>query len=241
MITVQYYGHSSFLIEAGEAKILFDPFITSNPAAKGISIDQIDCTHICISHGHGDHIGDTIAIAARTGAEVICNYELALWLERKGVKKLHGINIGGEVEAGDCLVKMTTAAHSSSLPDGSYAGLAAGFLVKYRNNTLYFAGDTGLGADMKFLGETENISLAFLPIGGTFTMGPADAAKAAELLRCKQVIGMHFDTYPVIRIDREKAISTFRNTGTELILMEAGEKRNFPVTAQELKWEKLSV
>ncbi len=223
IMKIRYYGHSCFLIETEGAKILFDPFITPNELAKHININDIHCTHICVSHGHGDHVADLITLAKQNNAQVIGSYELTEWVKRQGHTSVHPLNTGGKWNFGSFVVKMTYAAHSNSLPDGTYGGLAGGFLFRAEGKTLYYAGDTALTMDMKLLGELEKIDLALLPIGDNFTMNIDDAVIASDFIRCNQVIGMHFDTFGFIKIDHEEAHNKFAEKGKTLSLMGIGE------------------
>src|SRR6516162_8032275 len=168
---IRWLGHAAMALEAAGYHILIDPFFTGNPKAV-ISADQAKADFILISHGHGDHVGDSIAIAKRTGATVIANYEISLWLDKQGVKKAHGMQHGGGHPFSFGRVKLTLAFHGSMLPDGSNGGNPCGFLLYLKDgNKIYAAQDTGLFGDMRLIGE-EGIDLAILPIGDNYTMGP---------------------------------------------------------------------
>ena len=198
---VQWLGHSCLLVESGDKRILIDPFLTGNPTA-GVSADEVQADAILISHGHGDHVGDVVAIAKRTGAPVVANYEISQWLLAQGVQNVHGLNLGGGVEVVPGIrVQMTLAFHSSSLPDGTYAGNPCGFLITCDDgSTIYDAADTCLFGDMKLIGDA-GIDLAILPIGDYFTMGPADAVKAVKLIQPRAVLPIHYNTFPPIKQD----------------------------------------
>ncbi|MCS7040752.1 MAG: metal-dependent hydrolase [Anaerolineae bacterium] len=201
-VSVVYHGHACFSVVADGKHILIDPFLTGNPLAK-IGPDEVQADFILISHGHGDHVGDAVAIAKRTGALVICNYEILNWLDKQGVKNVHPLHIGGgnRFPFGRC--KMTIAHHGSGLPDGSYGGNPGGFLLKLNaGKTIYFSGDTALTYDMKWLAD-DNVDVAILCIGDNFTMGPDDAIKAVKLIEPKTVIPCHFGTWPYIEVDAE--------------------------------------
>ena len=195
MTQVTYFGHSCFLIETLGVKVLFDPFITPNILAKEINLDSISCDYIFVSHGHEDHIADLESIAKRTGAKVLGSWEMHTWLNKKGITNTHPMNIGGKWDLGFAKIKMIFAAHSNSLPDGSYAGVAAGYVLQNDETCFYYAGDTALTHDMKLIAGEYNLNFAFLPIGSNFTMNATDAAKAAEFINCKNIIGMHYDTF----------------------------------------------
>ena len=217
-----FYGQASFEIETGGKKLLFDPFISQNPMAKAIDINSLKPDYILISHGHGDHVADLLQIQKNSGAIVICIAEIAGWLDSKGVHNAHGMNIGGGYNFDFGRVKMVNAIHSSTLPDGSPGGNPAGFVIYAKDKTIYFAGDTALTYDMKLLAD-ENIDWAFLPIGDNYTMGADDAIKASSFINCKNIIGMHYDTFPVIKIDKDAVKQKFVNAGINLKLLEIGE------------------
>jgi L-ascorbate metabolism protein UlaG (beta-lactamase superfamily) len=198
---VQWLGHACLLIESDGKRVLIDPFLTGNPMA-GTTADQVEADVILISHGHGDHVGDAVAIAKRTGAPVVANYEISQWLTAQGVASVHGLNLGGGVEVLPGIhVQMTLAFHSSSLPDGTYGGNPGGFLITCADGSrIYDAADTALFGDMKLIGEG-GLDLAILPIGDYFTMGPADSIRAIKLLQPKLVLPIHYDTFPPIKQD----------------------------------------
>lgn len=200
-VNVTWLGHSCWLVETGEYRLLFDPFLDHNPAAKCKAAD-ISATHIFVTHGHADHMADAAAIANRCHAEIISNYEITTWFQEKHhVKKVLGMNLGGAAKLPFGTVKQTIAFHSSSLPDGTYGGNPGGFLVKLNNPfTLYHAGDTALFSDMGMLAR-DKVDLAILPIGDLFTMGPEDSAEATALIQPRNVLPMHFNTWPPIAQD----------------------------------------
>ncbi|RYU77907.1 metal-dependent hydrolase [Hymenobacter persicinus] len=222
-MNLTYYGHSSFLLETGGRKLLFDPFISPNPLAKDIDVAQIEADYILLSHGHGDHVADVEAIGSRTGAELIGMVEVVGWFGAKGLKATYGMNVGGTLHLPFGTVKMVAALHSSSMPDGSYGGIAAGFLIEAEGKTVYFAGDTALSYEMKLLGERYNVDAALLPIGDHYTMGIDDALVAAEWAGASRIIGMHFDTFPPIAIDHAAAQAKAQQAGKELTLLKIGE------------------
>ncbi|MBN2677367.1 MAG: metal-dependent hydrolase [Anaerolineaceae bacterium] len=194
-----WYGHSAFLLNVDQHRILIDPYLSGNPMSP-VKPDTIDADFILVSHGHGDHLGDSVAIAKRTGATVISNAEICDWLREKGVKT-HAQHIGGGFSHPFGYLKLTTATHGSKLPDGTYGGNPAGFLLTTPySDRLYFAGDTGLFGDMKLIGE-EGLDVAILPIGDNYTMGPGDALRAVKLLQPQMVIPIHYNTTKLIQQD----------------------------------------
>ncbi|WP_462267872.1 metal-dependent hydrolase [Mucilaginibacter sp.] len=217
-----YYGHATFELEVNGKKLLFDPFITPNPLASAIDISTLRPDYILLSHGHGDHIADLFEIQQNSGAKVIAIAEIAAWLAGKGIADAHGMNLGGGFNFDFGRVKMVTALHSSSMPDGSYGGNPAGFIIYAEGKKFYFAGDTALTLDMKLLAD-ENLDWAALPIGDNYTMGVDDAIKAAGFINCNNIIGVHYDTFPPIKIDVEEAKEKFVKAGLNLKLPAIGE------------------
>lgn len=218
-----YYGHSCFGLETAGSHLLFDPFITPNELAKDVDISKIQADYMLISHGHDDHVADAVAIAQRTGATVVAAFEIVNWFATQGVDKAHPMNLGGGVDLPFGRVKFVTAIHSSVLPDGTYGGNPGGFVLKLGDQTVYYAGDTALTLDMKLLADSHDIDHAILPIGDNFTMGVEDAIKAAEFVGCKNVIGMHYDTFPYIEIDKEAAKEQFSKAGLTLNLLDINQ------------------
>ncbi|MBA3014616.1 MAG: metal-dependent hydrolase [Proteobacteria bacterium] len=196
---ITWYGHSCVLIESEKASLLIDPFLTGNATAP-VGPGEVNPSYILLTHGHADHVGDTIAIAKRCGATVAANFEICNWLTRQGVSNTHAQHIGGGFDYPWGRLQLTMALHGSSMPDGSYGGNPCGLLITIEGKSIYHAGDTGLFSDMKLIGET-GVDVAILPIGDNFTMGPADALRAVEFIKPKQVIPIHFSTFPVIRQD----------------------------------------
>ena len=218
-----YYGQSCFSVVINNKNILVDPFITGNELARHINIAEIEADYILVSHGHPDHTADCIAIAQGTGAKVVCCWEIHLWLNRQGVKNTHPMNTGGSWNFGDFKMKCVAAQHSSSLPDGTYAGNPMGFIVYSDEGNFYYSGDTALTMDMQFIPNWVKLNFAVLPIGDNFTMGAEDAAEAANLIKCKEIVGVHYDTFGFIKIDHEKAKQAFRKAGSVLHLVKIGE------------------
>ena len=219
---VTYYGHATILLETEKAKLLFDPFITPNELAKGVDIDSIKPDYILLTHGHVDHVADLFTIQTNSNATVICIAEIQGWLNNNDVEKVHGMNIGGSFNFDFGRVKMVNAIHSSSMPDGSYGGNPAGYVIYADGKKIYIAGDTALTYDMKLL-EDEKLDWAFLPIGDNYTMGVEDAVKAAFFINCKNIVGVHFDTFPPIKLDHEAAKAKFATVGLNFVLPEIGQ------------------
>lgn len=219
-----YYGHSCFSVEFKGTKLLFDPFITPNELAnKVIDVDSIAADYILVSHGHADHIADCVRIAGRTGAKVICSWEIYEWLGKQGISNVHPMNTGGKWNFGDFTVKVVVAQHSSGLPDGSYGGNPFGFIIYTDEANFYYSGDTALTLDMQLIPTWADLNFAVLPIGDNFTMDVADAVQAAQMVKVKQVIGVHYDTFGFIKINHEQAKKAFSDAGCTLHLLEIGE------------------
>lgn len=223
MTKLTWYGHATLGLEISDFKILVDPFFTGNPASK-VSADEVEADFILVTHGHGDHVGDTIEIAKRTGATAISNYEIASWLAQRGVKKAHGQHLGGGFNHPFGYLKLTLALHGSALPDGSYGGNPAGLLITTKDGQkIYIAGDTGLFGDMRLIGE-EGIDLAVIPIGDNFTMGPDDALRAVKMLQPKKVVPIHFNTWDLIQQDPAAwAERVHAETDSEVQILKPGE------------------
>ncbi len=197
-ISFTWLGHAAFLFTIDGHQVLIDPFLTGNRLAP-ISADDVEAEIILLSHGHGDHLGDTIPIAQRTGATVATNVEIANWLMGQGVENVNHMNSGGTFDVGWMQVKWTIAHHSSSLPDGSYGGQPNGLIITAANKRIYYAGDTCVFMDMQLIGA-DGLDVAFLPIGDKFTMGPDDSLKALEFLRPRHVVPMHYNTFdPIVQ------------------------------------------
>lgn len=224
-----YYGHSCFALElsSGE-RLLFDPFITPNPLAAGIELSSVRADVILLSHGHFDHIADAVALARQTGALVVCSWEISQWLAKQEITNVRPMNTGGTWRAPFGTVQCVVAHHSSGLPDGSYGGNPMGFVVATTEATVYYAGDTALTLDMQLIPRRYKLDVAILPIGDNFTMGIDDALVACELLQCGNVIGVHFDTFDLIKIDRQAALRAFEERGYRLRLPAVGETLELP-------------
>ncbi len=220
-VTLTYHGHACFSIHTNGVNLLIDPFLTGNRQAD-VRPEQVQADYILISHAHGDHFGDTLAIAKRTGATVISNAEIAGYVSERGAKG-HAMHIGGSRQFPFGRVKLTIAHHGSCFPDGTYGGTPCGFLLWLEGKVLYFAGDTGLFLDMTLYGD-EGIDVAMLPIGDNFTMGPEDAVKAIGFLKPKIAVLMHYDTFDVIAQDARAVAEVVRTqTNAQPVLMKPGE------------------
>ncbi len=224
---VTYYGHACFAVAVGNRTLLFDPFVTGNAQAKGIVIQDIPADYVLISHGHGDHVADAADIVRRTGATIISNYEISVWFGNQGLAKVQALNHGGSCRFDFGRVKFVNAIHSSSLPDGTCGGNPGGFVVETTEGNFYYSGDTALTMDMKLIGESTLLKFAALCLGDNFTMGVDDAIKAAEFVRCDEILGVHFDTFPPITIDHQAAVEKFKAARKRLHLLLPGESRSF--------------
>jgi L-ascorbate metabolism protein UlaG (beta-lactamase superfamily) len=220
---ITYFGHSCFGVEVNGKHILFDPFISPNPLAAHIRIEDIKADYILISHGHADHIADAIQIAKRTGAKVVTSYEIHTWLNKQGISNTHPMNIGGKWKFDFGNVKCVVAQHSNSLPDGTYGGIAMGFIIESSVGNFYYAGDTALTYDMRLIGDYRKLDFAFLPIGDNFTMGVDNAIIATDFIQCEEIIAMHYDTFEAIRINHDEAKSKFERAGVRITLMDIGQ------------------
>lgn len=221
MVKLTYYGHSCFLIDGAGKKILIDPFITGNPLAP-IKKEQLKVDYIIVTHGHGDHFGDTPYIAKSSNAVVISNFEIASYAEKQGCKA-HPLHIGGAARFDFGAVKLTIAHHGSCLPDGTYGGNPAGVLVEIEGKRIYHAGDTGLFYDMKLIGKA-GLDVALLPIGDNFTMGPEDAVEAVKFTAPAVVIPIHYDTFDVVKQDPQafkERVET--ETDSKCVVLRPGE------------------
>jgi L-ascorbate metabolism protein UlaG (beta-lactamase superfamily) len=223
---IQWLGHACLLLESADRHVLIDPFLTGNPKAAA-QADQVSADLILISHGHEDHVGDAVAIARRTGATVVTNYEISQWLMSPAggsLTKVHGLQHGGSmVFDGAIRVKLTLAFHGSTLPGGGYGGNPCGFVVTFADGTrVYDAADTALFGDMRLIGE-ESLDLAALPIGDYYTMGPDDALRAVKLLTPKYVLPIHYSTFPPITQDPAAWATRVRQeTAARPVVLEPG-------------------
>ncbi|MBK5209294.1 MAG: metal-dependent hydrolase [Flavobacteriaceae bacterium] len=220
---ITYLGHSSLSIETKDKTLLIDPFISGNELAKNINVNKLQADYILITHAHQDHILDVEAIAKRTGATVISNFEIVTYFENKGIKG-HPMNHGGKWTFDFGTVHYTNAVHSSSFPDGSYGGQPGGFVIETSHHWIYISGDTALTYDMKLIPQViGELDLAILPLGDNFTMGVNEAILASKFLGCNKVLGVHYDTFGYIKIDHKEAFTKFANAKKELFLLPIGD------------------
>jgi L-ascorbate metabolism protein UlaG (beta-lactamase superfamily) len=218
-----FYGHATFSIEVNGKTILFDPFFTGNPAVKNADPDKIKADYIFITHGHADHTGDVVAIAKKSGAVCVVPPEIAGWLGKQGVEKVHPLNHGGPSTFDFGKARAVNAIHSSSFGDGAYAGNPVGYVFTTSAGNFYVAGDTALTMDMQLIPLWAKLDFSVMPIGGNYTMDVADAIHAADFSKCDTVVGIHYNTWPVIAIDVEKAKADFKAAGKKLLLPGSGE------------------
>jgi L-ascorbate metabolism protein UlaG (beta-lactamase superfamily) len=227
-LSFTWLGHATFLFTSpGGKRILLEPWVASNPACPDShkKVGHLDL--ILITHGHSDHTGDAVSIARATGAHVIANYEVCLWLEAKGIQNTAPMGQGGTQTIGDLAITMVNAVHGSSVvEDGRVVSLgqAAGYVIRFEDGvTIYFAGDTDIFGDMRLIAEVHRPSIAFLPIGDRFTMGPAAAARAVELLAVRQVVPMHYGTFPFLTGTAAEFRTLVEPTGVQVLELQPGE------------------
>lgn len=221
-----YYGHASFAVETQGKHLIFDPFIRPNNAAKHIDVDSLKADYILISHGHEDHVADVAYIAEHTKAQLIGAVEVVNWFKNKGIQNIHEMNFGSHTFDFGRL-SFVPAAHSSSMPDGSYGGNPGGFVLQNDEISFYYSGDTSLTSEMSLIPYYAQLDVAILPIGGNFTMDYKDALNAANLIQCDTVIGVHYNTFPPISIDTQAAKSFFEMAKKNLLLPKIGESLEF--------------
>ena len=227
-LAITWLGHATFLLQSpGGKRILFDPWVTGNPRSPESAKKLGALDLILVTHGHSDHTGDAVAIGRASGAQVVAPYEVSVWLQSKGLQNVTGMNPGGTLHALGLSITMVPAMHSSSVEeDGKiiYLGVATGYVVKFEDGlTIYFAGDTSIFGDMRLIGEMYQPQIAFLPIGDLYTMGPEQAAKACELLGVKQVVPMHYGTFPALTGTPARLRDLVEPRGVQVLELKPGE------------------
>ena len=227
-LSFTWLGHSTFLfVSPGGTRILADPWLATNPSCPEASKKIRELDLMLVTHGHDDHTADAVAVARATGARVIAPYELGVWLQRKGLQQVTGMNPGGTLSALGLSITMVRADHSSSvLDDGRvvYAGVASGYVIRFEDDlTIYYAGDTAVFGDMRLIGELYHPVIAFLPIGDLYTMGPEQAARACELVGARQVVPMHYGTFPALTGTPARLRELVEPCGVEVLELKPGE------------------
>lgn len=222
--TITYYGHSTFGIESEGKQLIVDPFFAPNNPVATITVQEVGADFILLTHGHEDHVADAVALAKRTGALVIANFEIVGWLQSQGVEKVHPLHIGGGNTFAFGRAKMTIAHHGSMLPDGRNGGNPGGYLLNLNDGTdIYISGDTALTYDMRLIGEAGGVDVAILCMGDNFTMGPEDAVIAAEFVGAKTVIPAHYNTWPYIAQDPQRFARMVVESGIECAVLGIGD------------------
>jgi len=220
---VTFFGQNSLSIEVSGKHILVDPFISGNPLSQDkVDISTLRADYILVTHAHQDHTLDVEAIAKRTDAVIVSNYEIATYYQAKGLKA-HPMNHGGNWKFDFGNVKYVNAVHTSTFPDGTNGGQPGGFVIEGEHKNIYIAGDTALTMDMKLIPMRTKLDLAILPIGDNFTMGVEDAIFASDFVECDKILGVHYDTFGYIEINHTEAKKKFYDAGKDLMLLEIGE------------------
>jgi len=232
---IRYHGHSCFELIEGDTTLLVDPFLKPNNPVADATADEVDATHIALTHGHADHVADAVAVANRNGSQCVAMVELANWLEERGVENVSDPNLGGTVSFDWGSIKLVPAWHTNTVPGsderpfsaelGTPMGVPAGLIIRMGGLTIYDAGDTCLFGDMELIGKRHGVDIALLPIGGHYTMDREDAAYAAELIGAKRVIPIHYDTFPAIETDVQAFSEDLASKGIEVIVLKPGETR----------------
>jgi L-ascorbate metabolism protein UlaG (beta-lactamase superfamily) len=220
---VRYFGHSCFEVVTGGKTLLFDPFLTINPLARKIDLNTINPDYVLVTHAHYDHIFDAELFLKKNDAVLISNYEICTWMEKRGSYQVVKMNLGAKEDFDFGRVRMTAAYHSSTLPDGSAGGNPGGFLIESGDKRFYFAGDTGLGPYLEFIGRHWPPQVSFLPISGRVVMDAEDALIASGWLNSTVTIGMHYNAFPDLEINTETARSVFERANKTLTLLQPGQ------------------
>jgi len=228
-VRIRFHGHACFEIKGKEGTVLIDPFLSANPMAVVKPEEFTELSGILVTHGHADHLGDALKLASQTGAKIIANAELSTYCKNHGAKT-HAMHIGGKFRFSFGTVKLTQAFHGSGIENQDKGimedgGLACGFLLQIDGSWIYHAGDTGLFGDMELIGRRHSLLAALLPIGDNFTMGPDDAVYAAQLVRAKTIIPMHYNTFPLIQQDAGEFLNLLKRKAPESkgIILKPGE------------------
>lgn len=227
-LSITWLGHATFLLRTSSGtRIILDPWVSTNPSTPDSAKKVGEVDLMLVTHGHGDHTGDAVSIARASGAQVVAPYELSVWFQKKGLKNVVGMNPGGTLTTRGLSVTMVPANHSSSVDEGDeivYAGVATGYVLRFEDGfTAYFAGDTSVFGDMRLIREMYRPTLAFLPIGDIFTMGPEQAAFACDLLGVRQVIPMHYGTFPLLTGTPARLRELVAPKGIDVIELKPGE------------------
>jgi L-ascorbate metabolism protein UlaG (beta-lactamase superfamily) len=221
---IRFLGHATFELSDGDARVLVDPFLSPNNPSSPVTADEVDPTHILLTHGHADHLADAVAVAKRTGAHCVAIVELANWLGEQGVDAVTDPNLGGTVEFDWGWVKLVQAFHTNTMPDGTAVGTPAGLVINLGGTTVYHLGDTCLFGDLKLIGERTPVDVALIPIGGHYTMDRHDAVVAAELIGAGTVIPMHYNTFPPVETDVDAYKSDVESkTSSKVVVLAPGE------------------
>jgi L-ascorbate metabolism protein UlaG (beta-lactamase superfamily) len=221
---IEFIGHATFQLIEGDARLLVDPFLAPNNPAAQVSADDVDPTHVLLTHGHPDHAADAVAVAKRTGAPTVAVSDLAHWLEEQGVENVHNPNVGGTVAFDWGTVKLVQAWHTNSAPDGTAMSTPTGLIIRVGNLTIYHVGDTALFSDLRLIGERHSPDVALVPIGGHFTMDREDAAYACGLIGAPTVIPCHYNTFPPIETDAEAFKAQVESeTSSQVVILAPGE------------------
>jgi L-ascorbate metabolism protein UlaG (beta-lactamase superfamily) len=221
---IHYIGHATFELSDGSSRVLIDPFLAPNSPVAGVTAEDVEPTHILITHGHADHMADAVAVAKRTGAHCVALTELARWLSEQGLESVSDPNIGGTVEFDWGWVKVVQAFHTGTLPDGTVVGGQVGLVINFAGTTIYHLGDTGLFSDLRLIAERTPVDIALIPIGGHYTMDRHDAVVAADYIGAGTVIPMHYNTFPPIETDAEAFKSDVEDrTSSKVVILDPGE------------------
>jgi L-ascorbate metabolism protein UlaG (beta-lactamase superfamily) len=224
---IRFIGHATFELTEGDTRILIDPFLAGNSPVAQVGADDVDPTHVFLTHGHADHTADAVAVAKRTGAQCVAIVELAGWLNENGVENTADPNLGGTVEFDGGWVRLVPAWHTSTTPDGKVVNTPAGLVINLGGKTIYHLGDTALFSDLQLVGQRDDIDVALMCIGGHYTMDRHDGVRAAELVGAKTVIPCHYDTFPPIETDAQAFKSEVESqTSSSVVVLEPGDSHS---------------